>query len=52
MLRSAHILPVELETNINPRESRESIDALRYAAAHTTHLFVFLDTTSSIHTTS
>jgi len=31
-------LILELEANVDPRESRESLDALRFAAAHTTHL--------------
>jgi len=46
----ASILSVELERNIDPRESRSTFEELRFAAAHTTHLFVYLDTTSPIHT--
>ena len=45
----AHILLVELESNADPRESRLLFEELRYAAAHTTHLFV-PGTTSPIRT--
>ncbi len=39
--QGAHILVVELERNIDPRESRVTFEELRFAAAHTTHLFVY-----------
>ena len=46
----AYILSVELESHIDPQESRVTFEEPRFAAAHTTHLFVYLDTTSPIHT--
>ena len=46
----AYVLSVELESNTDPRESRVTFEELRFAAAHTTHLFVYLNTTSPIHT--
>jgi len=43
-------LIMEVEGNVDPRESRVSIDALRYAAAHTTHLVPHYHTISKRYT--